>query len=96
MSKKFIHTFIKGYTTPDGAVVPDTIGCIPIISWKFLDGGIETLTPSDHPRGIRSFFKFALGNRFYIVENHGQCWEPNGDIIWRNEDGAAGDEKAAA
>lgn len=96
MSKYFLHVFIKGYVTLEGGVIPDSIAAYEIHSWEIEHNGILTHTKNDHPRGFKTRMLFAPGNRLYIVENHGQCMEPNGDIIWRNEDGNAGDEKAAA
>ena len=94
--KYFMHAFVSGKSRKeyDGVFdCPDTIGAIEIDSWKILENSIRTHSKSDHPKGIDCLFFFAPGNRFYIVENRGQCQEPNGDIIWRNEDGAQGDEK---
>lgn len=93
--KYFFHGFFKGYTTPEDGKVIDAIGCFEVLEWEILETGIKVKAASDNPRGYWMFNPFGFGNRFYIVENHGQCQEPNGDIIWRNENGAFGDEKAA-
>ncbi len=95
MSKFFLHAFIAGKNC--GEDYADSIGVVQIDEWEVKQIGIEVRTTKDQ-RGPsqRCWWTFAPGNRFYIVENHGQYWEPNGDIIWRNEDGAQGDEKVAA
>jgi hypothetical protein len=96
MSKYFMHGFILGKNVdPHHGTVPDKPFCFEIHSWRIESGGIRTHTKTDRPRGTDCWFTFARGNRYYIVENYGQCQEPNGDLIWRNEDGTQGDEKAA-
>ena len=94
-SKYFLHVFISGKNISYGQSppLPDAIGCFEIRSWAMTPEGFETNSASSNPYGFYCKFTFAKGNRFYIVENHGQCQEPNGDIIWRNEDGAQGDDK---
>ena len=93
MKQKFyIHVFVSGKNIYPGAT--DTIGCCEINrGWELTDTDITVRSVLDK---MRYRWTFAPGNRFYIVENHGQCQEPNGNIIWRNEDGAFGDEKAVA
>lgn len=107
-SKYFFHAFIKGLNTEEGVQLADTVGAFEVHSWQIGEAaqlgcsmagsgtGIRTQTKTDHPRGIAIWFSFGPGNRFYIVENHGQCQEPNGDIIWRNEDGTQGNDKELA
>ena len=97
MSKFFFHAFVSGKNIArdpcDTIPYKDSIGVVEIRSWAIDSSGIKTNSESSHPRGFDCRFDFAKGNRFYIVENNGQCQEPNGDIIWRNEDGAQGDDK---
>lgn len=99
MSKYFFHAFVSGKSFDRPPDPPygrrDTIGCLEIRKWVIAPNGVRTNSASDRPEGFDCWFDFAKGNRFYIVENHGQCQEPNGEIIWRNEDGAQGDDKPA-
>ncbi len=93
-SKYFFHAFIAGRNVDDKIPnCPDAIGVHECDSWEITEKDITTHQPIvNYPRGHRHRFTFAEGNRFYLVENHGQCQEPNGDIIWRNEDGNQGNE----
>ena len=96
MPKFFMHAFIKGTNIDPYTPAPDAIGCYEIDKWEIFPMGIKVRIPDAWPREFWLFNTFLSGNRFYIVENTGKCQEPNGSIIWRNEDGNSGDEKAAA
>jgi hypothetical protein len=92
-SRYFFHCFIKGCVTPDGWREDDIVGCLEVKRWEIFKDHIAVDSPDD-PRWFRFRYALAPGNRLYILENHGQSQEPNGDIIWRCEDGALGDEEA--
>lgn len=90
----FLHVYIAP-CTEHGISYPDAVAAVPIQKWSIHGPGLRVEIDVGGKRPQVHFYSFNEGCRYFIVENHGQCWEPNGDIIWRWT-GDLGDEKAAA
>ena len=98
----FLFFFTEAWVQEGRTCLPTMVGVHQIHSWEIGEDHITTTTYADDgvrlgngKRGYRHRLTFGQGHRFYIVENHGQVMEPNGYIIWKNVDGASGDEKVA-
>ncbi len=94
MSKYFLHCFLSQPDSPEP--IGDVVGACEITAWEISHDSITVTIPRKGDRPERHCMSLRPGNRLYILENHGQCERPNGDIIWRNVDGAQGDERIAA
>jgi hypothetical protein len=80
--KYFIHCYRAPQPHPDFGMIPESVACMEIIKWGIEPNALRLTVPLSSDKTTLVLESLHPGNRFYIVENHGQCWEPNGDIIW--------------